>query len=274
MGHFVSHDDSSLSPFLDIDDQAAGLMAPLVGAHQDEVVVMDTLTANLHFLMASFYRPTPQKHKILLEGKAFPSDHYAVESQILHHGFKPSESMILLHPISPAQTLTMEQIRATIDENAGELALILLPGIQFYTGQLFDIKSITEYAHARAITIGWDLAHAAGNVELKLHEWDVDFAAWCTYKYLNAGPGSCAGLFVHEKHGKVDMSAPQGSRFRQRLTGWWGADKATRFLMNNRELLCFLSMSIVLWADHLAIQNLCLVEAPQVFKCPIPIFSA
>ena len=232
-GHFISHSDSELEPFLHIDDHAASLMAPLVGARKEEVAVMDSLTANLHFMMASFYRPTANRHKVLLEGKAFPSDHYAIESQVSHHGFDPKSSVVLLEPESPSYNLTTKQIMAAIEEHKDNLALILLPGVQFYTGQYFDIETITAFAHSHNLTIGWDLAHAVGNVELSLHDWDVDFAVWCTYKYLNAGPGATGGLFVHEKHSKVDMSAETGKQYRPRLTGWWGADKETRFLMNN-----------------------------------------
>ena len=233
-GHFVTHADSELEPFLHIDDHAASLMAPLVGAHQEEVAVMDSLTANLHFMMASFYRPTAKQHKILLEGKAFPSDHYAIESQVSHHGFDPKSSMILLEPEASGHTLTTTQIITAIEEHKDALALILLPGVQFYTGQFFDIRTITAFAHSHNVTIGWDLAHAVGNVELSLHDWGVDFAVWCTYKYLNAGPGATAGLFVHGNHSKVDMSAETGKQYRPRLTGWWGADKESRFLMDNK----------------------------------------
>ncbi|KIV84813.1 kynureninase [Exophiala sideris] len=236
-GHFTDLPDSPLPPFLDIDDHAAKLMAPIVGAVEAEVAVMGSLTANLHFLMSSFYRPSKKgegRWKILLEGKAFPSDHYAVESQIIHHELDPAEAMVLLEPTdSHIPILPTKQILETIDKHASELALILLPGIQFYTGQYFDIQTITAHAHSHGILIGWDLAHAAGNVDLKLHDWDVDFAAWCTYKYLNSGPGAMAGIFVNEKFGKVEM---EGStpKFWPRLTGWWGDDKSTRFKMTNK----------------------------------------
>jgi kynureninase len=212
-------------------------MAPIVGARQDEVAVMGTLTGNLHLLMSSFYRPSREgkgRWKIMLEGKAFPSDHYAVESQIVHHGLDPAEAMILLepsderHPILPTQ-----QILDAIDKHAAELALILLPGIQFYTGQYFDICTITKHAHSKGILIGWDLAHAVGNVDVKLHDWDVDFACWCSYKYLNSGPGAMAGIFVNEKYGKVEMDKETGQKFWPRLSGWWGDDKSSRFQMTN-----------------------------------------
>ncbi|KAK5231343.1 Kynureninase (L-kynurenine hydrolase) [Exophiala xenobiotica] len=236
-GHFVHHTDSPLQPFLHIDDHAAKLMAPVVGALEAEVAVMGSLTANLHLLMSSFYLPSRKgegRWKILLEGKAFPSDHYVVESQIVHHGLDPAEAMVLLEPRDPRYPiLPTEQILETIDQHASELALILLPGVQFYTGQYFDIERITRHAHSRGILIGWDLAHAVGNVDVKLHDWDVDFAAWCSYKYLNSGPGAMAGIFVNEKYGKVEA---EGStpRFWPRLSGWWGDDKSTRFQMTNR----------------------------------------
>ncbi|OJJ32084.1 hypothetical protein ASPWEDRAFT_116757 [Aspergillus wentii DTO 134E9] len=235
-GHFVPHDDQLLPPFVDVDAAGSKLMAPVVGALQSEVAVMGTLTANLHFLMASFYRPTQEKYKIILEGKAFPSDHYAVESQILHHNLNPKDAMVLIEPENPDfPVLGTEKIIQIIDENASSTALILLSAIQFYTGQYFDIKQITAHAHSKGVVIGWDCAHAAGNVDLKLHDWDVDFAAWCTYKYLNSGPGGMAAMFVHEKHGRVEMenTGPEG-QFRPRLSGWWGGDKKTRFLMNNK----------------------------------------
>lgn len=235
-GHFVNHSDSPLAPFLHVDDEAAKLMAPIVGAESSEIAVMGTLTTNLHLLMCSFYRPTAKgegRYKILLEGKAFPSDHFAVESQIQFHGLDPKDAMVLLEPSNSSNpVLSTEQIMKTIDEHADELALVLLPGIQFYTGQYLDIKQITEHAKSHNITIGWDCAHAAGNIDLKLHEWGVDFAAWCTYKYMNSGPGAMAAIFVHKKHGRVDMTA-LSEKYRPRLTGWWGDDKESRFQMTN-----------------------------------------
>ena len=261
-GHFVPHDDQLLPPFVDVDTAASKLMASVVGASQSEVAVMGTLTANLHLLMASFYRPTKEKYKIILEGKAFPSDHvclstvcfnydlffagtnsdgiqYAVESQLRHHNFNPKDGMVLIEPKDlDHPTLTTEQIIKAIDDNASSTALVLLSAIQFYTGQYFDIQKITAHAHSRGILIGWDCAHAAGNVDLQLHDWNVDFAAWCNYKYLNSGPGGIAGLFVHERHGSVDEKQPETDEtFRPRLSGWWGGDIKTRFNMENSEYL-------------------------------------
>lgn len=236
-GHFKKHDDSGLAGFLEMDAQAATMMAPIVGALPHEVAVAETLTANLHLLMSSFYTPTREKHKIIMESKAFPSDHHAVESQITHHGFNPQDSMICIQPVnSGSATLTTSHVLSVIDEHASTTALILLPGVQFYTGQLLDIKSITDHAHSHGIMIGWDLAHAVGNVELSLHEWDVDFAVWCSYKYLNAGPGAIAGMFVHSNHGLVDQTAFETGRraYRPRLAGWWGGDKSIRFEMGTR----------------------------------------
>ena len=237
-GHFKEVSDTRLPPWLHVDDDVRADMAKVVGAKAEEVAVMQTLTANLHFLMCSFYRPTKEKNKILIEGKAFPSDHFAVESQIRHHGYDPARSMILLEPpkssagINGNLLFTTEHVMSTIKEHAGQLALILLPGIQYYTGQFFDIKKITEFAHSLGITIGWDLAHAAGNVPLQLHDWNVDFAAWCTYKYLNSGPGSIGGAFVHEKHGTV-KTEDNKLQYRPRLAGWWGSSKQSRFVMAN-----------------------------------------
>lgn len=236
-GHFKPVSDSHLAPWLHVDDDVRADMAAIVGAKEEEVAVMQTLTANLHLLMCSFYRPTPDRRKILIEGKAFPSDHFAVESQLRMHSYDPADSLILLEPPSPPSLIIpTEYILKTIDAHASELALILLPGIQYYTGQFFDIATITAHAHSKGITIGWDLAHAAGNVPLELHAWDVDFAAWCTYKYLNCGPGSIGACFVHERHGRVTTTTTGSSgqsSYRPRLAGWWGSQKTTRFQMAN-----------------------------------------
>ncbi|KAG7109173.1 Kynureninase 1 like protein [Verticillium longisporum] len=233
-GHFSALEDSPLVCWQDMAEECAIKSAAIVGALPEEVVVMNTLTANLHFLMASFYRPTEKKHKIILEWRPFPSDHYAIESQIQWHGLEPKKSMVQIQPDDDFYIST-DLILRTIDEHADETALILLPGIQYYSGQLFDMERITKYAQDRDIVVGWDLAHAAGNVELKLHDWNVDFAAWCTYKYQNAGPGAIAGAFVHERHGKVEKGNGRPV-FRHRLTGWYGGDKSVRFNMDNNFL--------------------------------------
>ncbi|KAL8822818.1 MAG: hypothetical protein Q9191_006453 [Dirinaria sp. TL-2023a] len=232
-GHFAEH-GSNLPPFLHVDDVAAEKMAPIVGAARSEVAVMESLTANIHLMMASFYRPTKDKYKVILEGKAFPSDHYAVDSQVRHHGFDPDDALVLIEPEDAEEaTISTSHILSTIDVHAASTALVFLPGVQYYTGQYLDIPTITAHAHSRGILIGWDLAHAAGNVELKLHEWEVDFAVWCNYKYLNSGPGSIASLFVHEMHGHVNVEAIKHNEngYRPRLSGWWGGDRAIRFEM-------------------------------------------
>ncbi|RAQ63979.1 kynureninase [Aspergillus flavus] len=233
-GHFVDLEGSPLKQWQLLSEQAAASMSKIVGAQAEEVAAMGTLTANLHLLLASFYKPTPTKHKILLDWKAFPSDHYAIESHLAWHNLDPKQSMVLIGPDEGEYEISTEKILSYIDEHAESAALILLPGIQYYTGQLFDIQKITAYAQSRDLTVGWDLAHAYGNVELKLHDWDVDFAAWCTYKYGNAGPGAMGGLFVHERHGRVDYSEGEDApKFRHRLTGWYGGDRSVRFKMDN-----------------------------------------
>ncbi|OIW22804.1 kynureninase [Coniochaeta ligniaria NRRL 30616] len=230
-GHFTSLDESPLVSWQDMADDCAKRSTDIVGALPSEIVIMNTLTANLHFMMASFYRPTEKRHKIILEWKPFPSDWYAIESQIRWHGLDPAKSMVEIQPDDNFYIPT-EKILSVIDEHASETALLLLPGIQYYSGQLFDIPRITRYAQERGIVVGWDLAHAAGNVELRLHDWNVDFAVWCTYKYINAGPGAIAGAFVHERHGKVEHSEDDGKFvFRPRLAGWYGGDKSVRFNM-------------------------------------------
>lgn len=231
-GHFNTLGNSPLTQWQDMAEDCAKKSADLVGASSEEIVIMNTLTANLHLLMAAFYKPDAKRHKIILEWKPFPSDHYAIESQIVWHGLNPKESMVKIEPDENSQIST-ELILQTIDQHGDETALILLPGIQYYSGQLFDMEKITAYAKSKGIVVGWDLAHAAGNVELKLHDWDVDFACWCTYKYINAGPGSIAGAFVHSRHGKVEVNAEGKAIFRPRLSGWYGGDKKVRFNMSN-----------------------------------------
>jgi kynureninase len=196
-------------------------LAHIVGAQEQEVVAMNNLTTNLHLMLVSFYRPTAQRYKILLEAEAFPSDHYAVESQLRYHGYDPQEATVKLRPRADETTLRTEDIIQAVQDPA--VALLLWPGVQYYTGQWFDIPAITEAARQQGVTVGLDLAHAVGNVPLHLHDWDVDFAVWCSYKYLNAGPGNTGGLFVHERYAH-DTSLP-------RFAGWWGHDEAERFRM-------------------------------------------
>ncbi|KAF4550904.1 Kynureninase-like protein 1 [Elsinoe fawcettii] len=229
-GHFTEIEDSPLRPWFDVDDDVAEDMGSIIGARKDEIAVMQTLTANIHFALMSFYRPTTERYKIIIESKAFPSDHYAIESQIRHHGREPSFAMVTIDPPSPdTPTLTTDHILSVIDNHAAETAVLLLPAIQFYTGQFFDVLTITSYAQSRGIVVGWDLAHAVGNVPLSLHDWNVDFAAWCNYKYMNCGPGAIGGLYVHSRH-----SHPKdGAEPLPRLAGWWGSSKSSRFAMNN-----------------------------------------
>ncbi|CAH0258970.1 Kynureninase [Pedobacter sp. Bi27] len=199
------------------------LMAPIVGALPSEVCPMNTLTVNLHFLMVSFYQPKGKRFKIIMEGGAFPSDQYAIESQVRFHGFDPKEAIIEVFPNEGEEILHTEDILAKIKENADEIALVLFGGINYYTGQWYDMETITEAGHEIGAIVGWDLAHAAGNVPVKLHDWDVDFACWCSYKYQNSGPGGISGIFVHEKH----FRNTQLNRF----AGWWGYQESKRFKM-------------------------------------------
>jgi len=198
-------------------------LARLVGAGPDEVVAMNGLTVNLHLLMICFYRPTPKRHKVLIEAHAFPSDHFAAESQIRQRGFDPADSLITLAPRAGEETLRTDDILAAIAAHGTELALVMLPGVQYYTGQVMPMAAVTAAGHAVGAVVGLDLAHAIGNIELNLHEWNVDFAAWCSYKYLNSGPGGVAGAYVHRRH-VTDQSLPK-------LLGWWGTNPSTRFEM-------------------------------------------
>ena len=198
--------------------------ARLVGAKPHEVVCMNSLTVNLHLMMATFYRPTKGRFKILMEEPAFPSDTYAVKSQIGHHGFEPNEALVLARPRDRELTVRREAIEEALEKHGDEIALVLLAGVNFFTGQLFDIAGIAATAQKHGCIVGIDLAHAAGNVLLALHDWNVDFAVWCSYKYLNSGPGAVAGAFVHERHAR--------NRDLPRLAGWWGNDPATRFQMH------------------------------------------
>jgi kynureninase len=197
--------------------------ARIVGALPHEVVCMNSLTVNLHLMMATFYRPTRPRAKILMEEPAFPSDTYAIKSQIAHHGFEPSEQLLLGRPAEGEFTVRTEEMERIIETQGDEIALVLLAGVNFFTGQFFDIARITAAAQRRGCVVGIDLAHAAGNVPLHLHDWNVDFAVWCSYKYVNSGPGAVAGAFIHERHA-LNRELP-------RLAGWWGNDPATRFQM-------------------------------------------
>ena len=217
-GHFAA-----ATPWYSYHETLREPAARLVGALPNEVVCMNSLTVNLHLLMATFYRPTKARNKILMEDPAFPSDTYAIKSQIAHHGFAPNESLLLARPRAGEQAIRQDDIEALLEKHGDEIALVLFAGVNFFTGQLFDIAQITKSAQARGCAVGIDLAHAAGNVPLCLHDWKVDFAVWCSYKYLNSGPGAVAGAFVHERHA-TNPDLP-------RLAGWWGNDPATRFRM-------------------------------------------
>ncbi len=220
-GHFESD-----RPWLPYHELLTPTMAKIVGAQDDEVVVMNTLTVNLHLMMATFYRPTKTRNKILIESHAFPSDFQAVESQIQLHGFDPKEAIVTVPHGAESDLLSDDAICDLIEKHRDSLALVLLPGVQYYTGQFLNLQRITATAHRYNISVGFDLAHAVGNVPLQLHDWDVDFAVWCNYKYLNSGPGAVGGCFIHERHA-TDKSLP-------RMAGWWGHDKASRFQMENR----------------------------------------
>ncbi len=221
-GHFYSD-----KPWWDYHERFAAPLSEIVGAKPTEVTVMNTLTVNLHLLMVSFYRPTQKKFKIICEEKAFPSDQYMFQSQIDFHsksvGFNPSEALVEIKRRDGEHNIRIEDILAKIEEVGEELALVLIGGVNYYTGQVFDMKTITEAGHKQGAYVGWDLAHAAGNIELHLNEWNVDFAAWCSYKYMNSGPGNASGCFVHEMHHN-DADLP-------RFAGWWGHNKERRFKM-------------------------------------------
>lgn len=211
------------SPWLDMHERLAAKMAPIAGCKPSEIVVMNHLTVNLHLLMTSFYRPEEKRYRILCEAKAFPSDQYMLESLCKTLGRRPDEVLIELQPSGGDEVLQTKDILQAITTHADELALVFFGGVNYYTGELIDMKQIAAAAKAHGITVGFDLAHAAGNVMLQLHDWNVDFAAWCNYKYLNAGPGAIATAFIHERY-HTDTSL-------SRLAGWWGYDKATRFQM-------------------------------------------
>ena len=217
-GHFQAG-----KPWWDYHERFADQLSKVVGAKPKEVTVMNTLTVNLHLMMVSFYRPTKKRYKIICEEKAFPSDQYMISSQVRFHGFDPEDAIVELKKRDGEHNFRTEDILAKIEEVGEECALVLIGGVNYYTGQVFDMKTITEAGHKVGAFVGWDLAHAAGNIKLELHDWDVDFAAWCSYKYMNSGPGSASGCFVNEKyHNQKDIP---------RFEGWWGHNKDRRFLM-------------------------------------------
>jgi kynureninase len=214
---------SAHKPWLQYHEFLTDSMARIVGAQRIETVVMNSLTVNLHLLLVSFYKPAGDRRCVVIEKGAFPSDQYAIESQMHCHGLDPREALIELAPREGESTLRTSDIVDTIERHGQEIALVLLGGVNYYTGQAFEMKEITRAGHNAGAMVGFDLAHAAGNLKLAMHDWDVDFAVWCCYKYLNGGPGAVGGAFVHERHARsFDLC---------RLAGWWGHDKETRFLM-------------------------------------------
>lgn len=213
------------TPWLAYHEFLTESMANIVGAKPIEVIIMNTLTANLHFMMVSFYKPTKKRYKILIESDAFPSDKYAVESQLRHHGFDDKEGLILWEPIEGEELLRYDDLETILKEQGDDIALIMIGGVNYYTGQFLNLKRITELGHKYGCKVGFDCAHGAGNVALNLHDSGADFAVWCTYKYLNSGPGSLAGCFVNERHAyNKDLN---------RFTGWWSHNKETRFKMRD-----------------------------------------
>ncbi len=217
-GHFYAE-----RPWWDYHERFAKPLSKIVGAKSSEVTVMNTLTVNLHLLMVSFYRPTSKRYKIICEEKAFPSDQYMFQSQVNFHGYKAEDAIVEIKRREGENNIRLEDILTKIDEVGDELALVLFGGVNYYTGQVFDMKTITEAGHKAGAVVGFDLAHAAGNIKLELHDWNVDFAAWCSYKYMNSGPGNASGCFVHEKH-HFNNDLP-------RFAGWWGHNKERRFKM-------------------------------------------
>ncbi len=217
-GHFQAK-----SPWFGYQNQFAAPLSKIVGAQEQEVCALNTLTVNLHLLMISFYRPKGNRYKIIMEAGAFPSDQYAVETQVSMHGYDPNQAIIELSPREGAHCLEEADILQAIEDAGDSLACVMMSGVNYYTGQWYPMAAITHAAHQAGATCGFDLAHAAGNVPMQLHDWDVDFACWCSYKYLNSGPGGVGGIFVHEKHG----NNPEVLR----LAGWWGNDETQRFQM-------------------------------------------
>jgi len=217
-GHFYAE-----KPWWDYHERFANPLSKLVGALPSEVTVMNTLTVNLHLLMVSFYRPTSTRYKIICEEKAFPSDQYMFQSQVRFHGFDPEDAIVEIKRREGEHNIRLEDVVAKINEVGEELALVLIGGVNYYTGQVFDMKSITKAGHNVGAYVGWDLAHAAGNIDLQLHDWQVDFASWCSYKYMNSGPGNASGCFIHENH-HANSDLP-------RFAGWWGHNKERRFKM-------------------------------------------
>jgi kynureninase len=216
-GHFKGR-----LPWMDYHEYVRDDLAAIIGAQPGEVVAMNTLGVNLHLMMVSFYRPTAERGAILIEAGAFPTDRYAVESQVRFHGFDPASVLIELEADEPNGTISLQAIERALAEHGSRIALVMLPGVQYRNGQVFDLKAITKLAHRHGCVVGFDLAHAVGNLPLQLHDSGADFAIWCSYKYLNSGPGAVGGAFVHQRHATATLP---------RFAGWWGHDKTTRFQM-------------------------------------------
>jgi len=250
-GHFHAR-----NPWFSYHEMFAEPVAKIVGAKPSEVVMMNQLTSNIHFLFVSFYRPTKTRYKILCEAKAFSSDQYAIASQVEFHGYNPDDAIIEVAPRKGEYTIRHEDILSAIEKNKSELALVFIGGVNYYSGQVFDMKAIAEAAHKAGAICGFDLAHAAGNIKLNLHDWNVDFAAWCTYKYLNSFAGSVGGAFVHQKHHNKKLPL---------FAGWWGHDKATRFKMEKN----FVPMQT---AEAWAVSNVP-VLAMAAHKASVDIFA-
>ena len=219
-GHFHAK-----NPWLPYHEFLSASYSRIVGAKISEVVAMNTLSVNLHLMLVSFYRPDKTRFKIVIEDDAFPSDIYAVESHIKHHNLDPEKVLVRLKPRDGESAIRTDDIEEVINNQGEEIALLMLGGVNYYTGQVFDFKSITKFCHTKGIKVGFDLAHAIGNIELLLHEWQVDFAVWCSYKYLNSGPGSIGGVFIHSKHHNSKL---------HRFAGWWGHNKEDRFKMPDK----------------------------------------
>lgn len=217
-GHFYAE-----KPWWDYHERFAEPLSKIVGAKPSEVTVMNTLTVNLHLLMVSFYQPTATRYKIICEEKAFPSDQYMIQSQIQFHGYDPKTALVEIKRREGEHNIRLEDVLEVIRQEGDTVALVLIGGVNYYTGQVFDMKTITQAGHDVGAYVGWDLAHAAGNIEMNLHDWQVDFAAWCSYKYMNSGPGNASGCFIHEMH-HTNSQLP-------RFAGWWGHNKERRFKM-------------------------------------------
>lgn len=245
-GFFLGSD-----PWINYHKKINPIISKIVGAMPQEVVTMNHLTVNLHLMMASFYNPTPVRYKIICEAKAFPSDQYALQSQVRWHGFDPADAIIEVTPEDGSAIISTEAILKTIEANSDSAALVMFSGINYYNGQVFDMEKITAAAHKAGAKVGFDLAHAAGNIKLKLHDWDVDFACWCNYKYLNSAPGAIGGAFVHQRYHQDNNI--------KRLEGWWGNDAANRFKMvpaftssNTAESWSISTTPVLLLAAHYA----------------------